>query len=203
MVLGIVLLLAVAAGSYWLGTQKSIPAAKPSQPTLLPTKAVIATPTIDSTVGWKTYRDMNLSFKYPPDYVVSKTQIRGVIRIASSNRDELPAIGNLDYEMKIDYLDNPKGLNLEQWFEKEIEELKQTSRGLSVAGKKKIKIGDSTGEQVVFNYGGGFIPDVYTFVMNDAKVLRVSFSKGSPDFPSTQSQESIFNQILGTFRFLD
>jgi hypothetical protein len=51
MVLGIVLLLAVAIGGYWLGTQKSIPVAKSSQSTSLPTKAVVATPPVDLTVS--------------------------------------------------------------------------------------------------------------------------------------------------------
>jgi hypothetical protein len=51
MVLGIVLLPAVTAGSYWLGTQKATPTAKLPQPSPLPTKTIITTPTIDPTAG--------------------------------------------------------------------------------------------------------------------------------------------------------
>jgi hypothetical protein len=74
MVLGIVLLLAVAAGGYWLGTQKSIPVAKSSQPTPLPTKVVITTPTVDPTAGWKEYKNTRLKYalRYPRNAVLTE-----------------------------------------------------------------------------------------------------------------------------------
>lgn len=169
-------------------------------PTTTPTKPQ-PIPTIDETAGWKVYSSKvyGFVFKYPQDYTVSEVQIMGEVRVVPKNRDELPAIGNLGYEMGIDYLDNPRGLTSQQCFDDWVVEMEPKS----VTGRKDVMVGDVVGYQGILRSGGAFNPDVYTFAANDKRVLRVFFSKGSLEYPVVADQEVVFNQILSTFKFTD
>lgn len=81
-VLGVVIVLGLIAGAYYLGTQKNAAIVSNGKTVVaIPTKTitsaptVIATPTPDATVNWKTYTDASngISIKYPEDWGYDKT----------------------------------------------------------------------------------------------------------------------------------
>jgi hypothetical protein len=183
MVLGIVLLLAVAAGGYWLGTQKSIPVAKSSQPTPLPTKVVITTPTVDPTAGWKEYRDKgnHFSFKYPLEWSVS-----------SRNQpvEEVAFLVNNTFLLGVRLDQNLKKLTLKQWLDQSFNSLPGI---LKARSQRQETILSGLPAEKVFIPGEGEMWQVVTLKED----YFLTFSQGNALNADT------FSQILGTFRFLE
>jgi hypothetical protein len=172
-VAGLVLLVAVAIGGYWLGIQKAISTAKSLQPTPLPTKAVIATPTTDPTAGWKTYRSADLSFKYPSTWKLTNNQIEG----------ENPKI-------KISIVDRDSTLMNECMEETSAE----TKNNLAVRKFSRVTTG------VMCNTTDSTPREIWVTKTRGSSAPGMSLEYSSTESPQT---EKLFGQILGTFRFLE
>jgi hypothetical protein len=195
------LLLAVAAGSYWLGTQKAIsfPVAKPSQPALLPTKAVIATPTTDPTTGWKTYTNnkCRYTFKYPQNWVLQPENEKGVIGVTMLYPNQKAVETSLPLKIQIGCAEYQG--NQITAIEEELEEEKRSSFTNVVPGvisREKIKINNyDVYRQVVKPDVGKQVLMYFVFDTNNYLLMGIT--------PSENNFSREIDQILATFRFLE
>lgn len=92
-VVGVIVLLGVGGGAYYLGTlqNKNIPVDDMNLKDASQVVGQIPTPTPDPTVNWKTYSDTYISFKYP--YTWSQKGDAGIMEFENSSTMQ-PEMGN-------------------------------------------------------------------------------------------------------------
>ncbi len=206
---GVLLFAVVGSGAFLLG-QKSSEKAVTAETDKIP--AVVsptvnqpdpATLVIDPTANWKTYTNnkYNITFTYPNSYFQYISPQEDVVYLAPKEGEGEAKGTPLGLDKSDVWLDlhvNPvdTALTLEQFLE-----LPEMS-GYKNAKKEKIAIAGLDGYKVTIDIPSG--PNGIVFyeglVKNKNTIYRLSLT--SYNFTALLSKQTIFDQILSTFKFL-
>jgi hypothetical protein len=206
--LGLLLVGGLVFAGYQLGKRKTQPILQ-----LIPTPTAVATPTPDSTADWKIYTNTKYRFslKYPPDWgkgydapLDEENRIRRV-RYVLSTKDRAHWLGG-----------PPRGYLLAQGAELFIEIFTTIQAEEAMGAEvlisdkkaqqvKKITIADSV-PAIKYTLPPSYLSETPTEVdfIKDGLLYRLTFFY-SKDYRerSQEGPESVFDQILSTFKFLD
>lgn len=172
----IVLLIAAAVGGYLIYQKQTKPSIVPqsvTQSSPSPVASSVATSSAETT-NWKTYKDNNLSFKYPSEW---STSTRSIITANSP-------------KIRLSVIPNDSTLMNECMEEKSTE----TKNALVVKKFKRVTVGamcatsDSTAREIwIMKHETIYAPGV-SYVYSSTESLQA---------------ETIFDQILSTLKFID
>ena len=197
LIIGIVLLLAVAGGAYYFGTQKS-QAPVTSSPSPIAQVSLLPTPIPDETANpdsiganWKTYTDSkyNYSINYPPDWK-TETMEYGVYLGKAS-------VGGYAYgEASVGVGVLPSTLSIEEY-------LSRYNNSFSGSSPKRVgtfTIGGSLGEKWDINtYQSPNTDSFVVFLTRNDQTYYVSKSMFNIDQAREHNKE--VDQVISTFRF--
>lgn len=194
---GIVILVAVAGGIFFLGR---ITAPKPQTQTPVTTSSPQPFPTsVDETANWKTYSTKEIYFKYPPDLVVSEPS---AIRL--TNEASMPQVIPDKYINILIFVHtiDPQ-TDLRGWIEKDTIRNKPdgTTGSIVVGTIENYPLGDLQS----FTYHGGAEVDIkHVLFKKGGKIFDFTLDcyETGCSYKDNPAAERLFNQILSTFRFL-
>lgn len=188
LILGAILLLgAISAGSYILGTKSAT--LKEQTKTITPSPTIAAQ--TNKTADWKTYtnQSLGLSFKYPARYITSETSDSidlGQDKSLLTNNQIYVGTKSNDDGFSIIIWENSSKLSLEDWW--------TTNAHTRFPKLEKIKISRlSVGQQRAIHPQG--LPD-------QGLVYFLSYGKKIIEMRSTAGEETN-KLILSTFKFTD
>lgn len=187
---GIVLLLLVAGGAYYLGKSGPSAPASPPSATIVPTTAPI-----DQTANWKRFEGKVYSFNYPPDWIAQENQDTYLGDVAKITNQSKSLVLNVSTNQL------PYGIEAPKTYETH-------DLTLTIEGKTY------TAKEIVFSWGGnnttvsqGNAVVDYLFRKN-GKNFHILFGTGYPAgedrFSSLNdytANKSVFSDILSTFKF--
>lgn len=199
---GIVLLLAVAGGIFFLGrvTAPQIPVATFSpQPSPLSTETSVKED--DETTNWKTYTNDKYKFtlQYPPNLVISE---QGVIRL--TNEASMPKVIPDKYiNILIFVHTSDPQISFREWIEKDTTRNKPdgTTGSIVVGAIENYRSGDLQG----FTYHGGAEVDIkHVLFKKEDQIFDFTLDcyETGCGYKDSPTAESTFDQILSTFKFL-
>ncbi len=160
----------------------------------------------DPTSNWKTYTNtqLNISFKYPSDWVtkpsvIDSETLHGVIALNSPN---FTAANPVPATIDLTYYDNPEQLSLKDFEQKNTGTLSGYTPGvydptgaeLNVAGTLAYFIHNPICEPVLC--------DRYVLQSKD-KIYLLTTYYNDKESQNVQNQQKVLDQILSTFRFAD
>jgi hypothetical protein len=158
----------VGVGAYYLGFRKT---ASFSAPEPTPTQTPTSTP--DPTADWKTYKNSELSFKYPQDWTTEE------IRIIGTNPEVIISVATKDSSLMTECM-----------------KLDTTEKESKFVIKKFSRI--TTGEMC--STSDSSPREIWVVPTEDDYSPGISYRYTSKDNPEA---ENILNQILSTFEFIE
>jgi len=213
----IVAVLAAVVGGGILWSLQQIPSSQPLE-IKIPEKVK------DETANWKTYRneEYGFEFKYPKDYNIREETVTDrLTKIRILSPEKTVEFGTNQYttnniRIDINIYNNPNSLQLNQW----LGGISETDSGPTFDAKYRrvISINGIEGVQWYSGCCGGCEEDVY--IRGDKIIYNFALEGGTPGgselcegdvckecdtccFSVSGEVESIFNQMLSTFRFLE
>ncbi len=213
---GILVIVAIAGGAYYFGKSQSVKqAALPSpnsvvtsqtpQPTAVSQTTSIPSPSsIDETASWKTYTNIKVeySLQYPSNFTISESDqslnfTSGLRRVTpqviitpSSNFKTNGTSSPYPYSIYIEVIENSQNLSINDFISKAIIDPKYNKF-------TNITIGGVQGEKT--NGLGGQGANVNAFVSHNNKIyfIRIDYS----DNIAETDMSNLMDRIISTFKF--
>jgi hypothetical protein len=196
LIVGIVLILIIGAGAYFIG-QKSMTKTveKPKAVVQKPT----ATPTPDPTANWKTYQGQYFSFKYPQDWSLDSSNKNSIkLTMVVNDKDSLGNPIKLQSNISVNFLSVPQNTTLNDWLKTRYFRNDQPLFNLALKSVKKTILSVSDALRIEMPGAAGY-DDEGVVTIHNGYGLDISII-GDSLFGTNMK---IFNQILSTFKFTD
>ena len=209
-ILGLVVVITIAGGTYYLGRSTS-PKPSPNSVVTSQTPQSTSSPSPSDTsreptgpaeiANWKTYTNSQYGFsiQHPSDLVVSE---QGAIRL--TNETSMPKVIPDKYiNILIFVRTSDPQINLREWIEKDTTRNKPdgTMGSVVVGAIEDYQSGDLKG----FIYHGGAEVDIkHVLFQKEDQIFDFTLNcyETGCSYKDNPTAESTFNQILSTFKFL-